>query len=70
MTALDAITAEARSHPVRPGRAVLTVIAAALIGIGYATASVFFAASWCGAAVKLGWRDARAKQAPGRQRRG
>ncbi|MBO0813679.1 MAG: hypothetical protein J2P30_00780 [Actinobacteria bacterium] len=68
MTALDAITAEARAHPVRPGRAVLTVIAAVLIGIGWTAASVCFAASWCGAAVKLGWRDARAAQDPHKRR--
>ena len=55
---LDAITEQARQ--VRPGRTVLTVIAAVLFGLGWVTARVFAVAwlsvMWCGVAVREGWR--------------
>jgi membrane protein required for beta-lactamase induction len=55
---LDAITEQARQ--VRPGRTVLTVIAAVLFGLGWVTARVFavtwLAVMWCGVAVREGWR--------------
>lgn len=55
---LDEITAQAKA--VRPGRAVLTVIAAVLFGIGWVTARVFsvlwLAVMWTGVAVREGWR--------------
>jgi len=55
---LDAITEQARQ--VRPGRTLLTVIAAVLFGAGWVTARVFavawLSAMWCGVAVREGWR--------------
>lgn len=55
---LDDITTQAQQ--VRPGRAALTVIAAALFGLGWVTARVFtvlwLSAMWCGVAVREGWR--------------
>ena len=55
---VDAITAQARE--VRFWRTVLTVIAAALFGLGWVTARVFavawLAASWSWVAVREGWR--------------
>ena len=55
---LDDITAQA--HEVRPGRTVLTVIAAVLFGVGWVTARVFavlwLSVMWSGVAVREGWR--------------
>ena len=55
---VDQITEQAQQ--VRPGRAVLTVVAAVLFGIGWVTARVFavvwLSAMWCGVAVREGWR--------------
>ena len=55
---LDEITAQART--VRPARTALTVVAAALFGLGWVTARVFavlwLSAMWCGVAVREGWR--------------
>jgi hypothetical protein len=55
---LEEITAQARE--VRPGRTVLTVIAAVLFGLGWLSARVFAAAwlavMWAGVAVREGWR--------------
>jgi hypothetical protein len=55
---LDDITAQA--HAVRPGRTVLTVIAAVLFGVGWVTARVFavvwLSVMWSGVAVREGWR--------------
>ena len=55
---LDEITAQARE--VRPGRTLLTVVAAVLFGLGWVTARVFsvawLAAMWSGVAVREGWR--------------
>ena len=51
---------EAKAREVKPGRAVLTVIAAVLFGVGWVTARVFsvlwLGAMWCGVAVREGWR--------------
>lgn len=58
---VDRITAEARE--IHPGRALLTVIAAVLYGIGWVAAKtvavVWLAVAWSYAAVKVGWSDAR-----------
>jgi hypothetical protein len=58
----ERITAEARRHDAR--RTVLTAVAAALYGIGWtafkALAGLWFIAAWVGAAVKVGWQEARA----------
>ena len=55
---LDEITTQAKA--VKPGRAVLTVIAAVLFGVGWVTARVFsvvwLAVMWSGVAVREGWR--------------
>lgn len=62
---VDDITARARSA--RPGRAVLTIIAAVLFGLGWvvykACALAWLAAAWCGSAVIEGWQSARSQQA-------
>ena len=55
---VDQITEQARA--VRPARTALTVIAAALFGIGWVTARVFavlwLSVMWSGVAVREGWR--------------
>jgi hypothetical protein len=55
---VDEITEQARA--VRPGRTVLTVIAACLFGVGWVTARVFavlwLSVMWSGVAVREGWR--------------
>jgi uncharacterized membrane protein YedE/YeeE len=57
---------DARARQARPGRAVLTVIAAVLFGLGWlaykACALSWLAVAWCGAAVAEGWQSARAGQ--------
>ena len=57
---VDAITAQARE--VHPGRAVLTVIAGVLFGVGWVTARVFsalwLAFTWSWVAVREGWESA------------
>ena len=58
---VDSITQQARE--VKFGRAVLTLIAAVLFGLGWVTARAFaivwLAASWCWVAVREGWRASR-----------
>lgn len=65
---LDDINVQARQ--VRPGRAVLTVIAAVLFGLGWVVARtlgiVWLAVMWCGVAVREGWR---ASHGPSRSQR-
>ena len=55
---LDSITEQARQ--VRPGRVLLTLIAGALFGLGWATARAFavswLCACWCAVSVREGWR--------------
>lgn len=60
---------EHRARHARPGRAVLTVIAAVLFGLGWLTCKAFAAAwlalAWCGSAVIEGWQSAKAgRRAP------
>jgi uncharacterized membrane protein YedE/YeeE len=54
---------ERRARQARPGRAVLTVIAAALFGLGWLACKVcavtWLAVAWCGCAVIEGWQSAR-----------
>lgn len=61
---VDAITERARSA--RPGRTVLTVIAAVLFGLGWVTCKglsvAWLAVAWCGSAVAEGWLAARGPQ--------
>jgi hypothetical protein len=63
---LDRITAEARD--VEIGRAILTLIAAVLFAIGWVAAKVvgvvWLSLAWSATAVRLGWSEARASQAP------
>jgi len=65
---VDRITAEARE--VRFGRTVLTLVAGILFAIGWTAGKavlmlavvgkvLWFALAWCGAALRLGWRQAR-----------
>jgi hypothetical protein len=54
---VDEITAQARQA--RPGRAVLTVIAAVFFGIGWLAGRMVFALAWCAVAVKVGWQEGR-----------
>jgi hypothetical protein len=55
---------EDRARRARPGRAVLTVVAAALFGLGWlafrACALSWLAVAWCGSAVIEGWQSAKA----------
>jgi hypothetical protein len=57
---------ERRARQGRPGRALLTVIAAILFGLGwlaYKTCAVtWLALAWCGSAVIEGWQTAKAAQ--------
>jgi hypothetical protein len=59
---VDRITAEARET--HPGRALLTLVAAVLFGMGWLAAKavgvVWLVLAWSFAAVKVGWQDARA----------
>jgi hypothetical protein len=56
---VDSITAQAKQ--VRPGRAVLTFIAAMLFGLGWVTSRVFAVAwlgfAWSWTAVRVGWES-------------
>lgn len=60
------ITAEARETHF--WRTVLTVVAGLLFGLGWITyktfAALWFVAAWCGAAVKVGWQEARSGARP------
>jgi len=65
---LDAITEQARQ--VRPGRALLTLVAGVLFGLGWVTSRVFailwLACIWSWTAVRVGWE---AEHGPSRGRR-
>ena len=54
---VDQISAQARQA--RPGRAVLTVIAAVFFGLGWCAARGVLAVSWSCVAVREGWREGR-----------
>lgn len=62
---VDEITAQARE--IHFWRTVLMVIAGVLFGIGWLTAKTFavlwLAAAWSATAVKVGWREGRARGA-------
>jgi len=62
----ERITAEARQ--VHFCRTVLTVVAGLLFGLGWvsykALAGLWFVAAWVGAAVKVGWQEARTTDRP------
>jgi hypothetical protein len=64
---LDEISA--RAHQARPGRAVLTLVAGLLFGIGWlaykAFAVAWLAIAWGGCAVTVGWQEARSARTPG-----
>ena len=68
---VDRITAEARA--IAPGRALLTLLAGLLYGIGWVAAKtlavVWLATAWSFAAVKVGWIDARRPAQGGRRGR-
>lgn len=57
---------EARARQAHPGRVLLTVIAAALFGLGWLAcktcAVTWLAVAWCGSAVIEGWQTAKAGQ--------
>jgi Zn-dependent protease with chaperone function len=61
---VDRITAQARQWPA--GRTLLSLVAAVLVGVGRLTfavfASLWLVLTWCAAAVKVGWDDARQAQ--------
>lgn len=58
---VDRITAQARAWPA--GRTLLGLLAAVLVLVGRVTfgvfAAVWLAGTWCAAAVKVGWDEAR-----------
>lgn len=58
---VDEITEQARQ--VHLGRVVLTVLAAVLFSVGWLAGAVFMALAWSGTAVKVGWLDARRRDA-------
>ena len=57
---------EARARQARPGRVLLTLIAAVLFGLGWlafrACAGAWLALAWFGSAVIEGWQSAKAGQ--------
>jgi hypothetical protein len=57
---------EQRARHARPGRVVLTLLAAALFALGWLTCKAFaaawLAAAWCASAVIEGWQSAKAGQ--------
>ncbi len=57
---------ERRARQAHPGRVLLTVIAAVLFALGWATyktcAIAWLAAAWAGSAVIEGWQTAKAGQ--------
>lgn len=61
---LDAITAQARD--VRPGRVLLTVIAALFFAVGWIAGRMFLAAVWCAVAVKVGYQAGAVHGGPAR----
>lgn len=58
---VDRITAQARAWPA--GRTLLALLAAVLVGVGRvafaASAALWLVVTWCAAAVRVGWDDAR-----------
>ncbi len=62
---VERITAEARQ--IRFWRTILTVVGLLLIGVGrcvyWVFAGLWLALAWCAAAVRVGWREARAADA-------
>lgn len=57
---VEEISAQARQ--VRPGVAVLTVIAAVFFGAGWLAGMAVLAVAWAAIAVREGWREARKTQ--------
>jgi hypothetical protein len=57
---VDEITAQAREA--RPGRAVLTVVAAVFFALGWCAAKAVLSVSWACVAVREGWREGRRGQ--------
>jgi hypothetical protein len=57
---------ERRARHARPGRVLLTVIAAVLFALGWLACKAFavawLALAWCGSALAEGWISARAGQ--------
>lgn len=60
---VDEITEQARQ--VHLWRVPLTVFAAAFFAIGWLAGATFMAIAWCGTAVKVGWLEARRRNAAG-----
>jgi hypothetical protein len=69
---VDEITARARQA--RPGRAILTAIAAILFALGWLAArtltGLWLALAWSGTAVKVGWQAGRPPRGGGAVSRG
>lgn len=42
-----------------PGRLIVWMVAAVLFAVGWSASTVVLAVVWCGAAVRVGWDDAR-----------
>jgi uncharacterized membrane protein YedE/YeeE len=57
---------DGRARHARPGRVLLTVVAAVLFGLGWLTyktcALAWLAVAWCGSAVIEGWQTAKSGQ--------
>ena len=52
-----------RAQQVHFGRVLLTVFAALFYAIGWLAGAVFMALAWSGTAVKVGWLEARRRNA-------
>jgi hypothetical protein len=61
---VDEITRQASD--IRPGRVLLTVLAAVFFAIGWTVARVFLGVVWCAVAVKVGFQAGRAHGGPAR----
>lgn len=60
MTTLERVRVEAERAPIRPGRAILSGLAYVCWAVGWVGGKLLTGLSYAGAAVRVGWRDARA----------
>ncbi len=58
-TTMDRIQTEAERAPFRPGRAILTGLAYVCWVVGWVGGKALTGLTYAGAAVKVGWQDAR-----------
>jgi uncharacterized membrane protein YciS (DUF1049 family) len=56
------VAGKKQRQPVTLHRALLTALAAVLFALGWVAGKIALALSWTGAAIKLGWTDARKRR--------